>query len=55
MHDCFPKQSCMGTARNKQDNDTEERVKQKTVNMERSRAGAKRTANRGVSPTTVLG
>ena len=35
MHECFPKHSPMGTARMKEDNDTDEDGKKTGVSMER--------------------
>ena len=41
MHECFSKHSRMGTARTKQDNETDEEGKKRGVSMERSKAGTK--------------
>ena len=41
MHECFPKHLCMGTARMKEDKETEEKYKQNRVKMERSKVGTK--------------
>ena len=41
MHECFPKHSRMGTARMKQDKETDEDDKKRGVSMERSKAGTK--------------
>ena len=41
MHECFPKHSRMGTARMKQDKETDEEGKKKGASMERSKAGSK--------------
>ena len=41
MHECFPKQSRMGTARMKQDNETDEDGNKRGVSMEKSKAGEK--------------
>ena len=38
-HDCYPKHSRMGTARMKEDKETEEEGKERGVSMERSKAG----------------
>ena len=40
MHECFPKHPCMGTARMKNDKETDEEGKKRGVSMERSKAGA---------------
>ena len=42
MHGCFPKQSFMGNARIKKENDTEEEGKKRRANMENSTASTKR-------------
>ena len=39
MHECFPKYLRMGTARMKEDKETEEEDKQKGVAMERNKVG----------------
>ena len=39
MDECSPKHSCMGTARNKYDQVTEEGKKKRGVSMERSKVG----------------
>ena len=41
MHECFPKQSCMGTTRMKQDSETDEESKKRGVSMERSKVSTK--------------
>ena len=41
MHECFLKHLRMGTARMKEDKDTEEDGKKRRENMEISKAGAK--------------
>ena len=41
MHVCFPKHSGMGTARMKQDKDTDEEGKKRGVSMDISKAGTK--------------
>ena len=41
MHECFPKHSCMGTAR--------EEGKKRGVSMERSKAGTKKRSPDGLS------
>ena len=41
VHEYFPKHLRMGTARTKDDNDTEDECKQKRVNMKRSKMGTK--------------
>ena len=41
MHECFPKHLRMGTARTKQDKETDEGGKKRGVSMEKSKAGAK--------------
>ena len=42
MQECFPKHSCMGTARMKYDNETDEEGKKRGVSMEKSKAGTKK-------------
>ena len=42
MHECFPKHSCMETARTKLDKDTDEESKKRGVSMERSKVGTKK-------------
>ena len=42
MHECFPKHLRMGTARMKQDKETEEKGKKRDVNLERSKAARKK-------------
>ena len=42
MHECFQKHSSMGTARTKQDKETDEDGKKRGVSMERCRAGTKK-------------
>ena len=39
IHECFPKHSRMGTARMKEDNETDEDGQKKGVSMEKSTAG----------------
>ena len=46
MHECFPKHSCMGSARMLQDKETEE-VKNRAVGMEE----VKRASNKKEAPT----
>ena len=41
MHECFPKHPCMGTARQKLGNETEEESKKRRINAERSTADTK--------------
>ena len=38
MHECFPKHLCMGTARLKKDNETQEEGKNRRMNVESSTA-----------------
>ena len=40
-HECFPTHSRMGTARMKQDKETDEEGKKRGVSVERSKAGTK--------------
>ena len=49
MHKCFPKHSCMGTARMKQDKETDEDGKKRGVSMERSKAGKIKISPDGLS------
>ena len=42
MHECFPKHSRTGTARMKQDKETDDEAKKRGVNTERSKAGRKK-------------
>ena len=49
MHECFPKHSFMGTARMKQDKETDEDGKKRGVNMEKSKAGKKKLSPDGLS------
>ena len=42
LHECFPKHLRMGTARMKQDKETEEEGKKGGVSIERSKAGTKK-------------
>ena len=49
MHKCFPIHSCMGTAKMKQDKETDEEGKKRDVSMERSKADAKKRSHDGKS------
>ena len=42
MHECFPKHSRMGTARMKEDNETDEEGKKRGVNMEKVKRARKK-------------
>ena len=46
MHECFPKHLRMGTARMKQDNETDEGGKKRGVSMEKCKAGTKKKESR---------
>ena len=50
MHECFPKHLRMGTARMKQDKETDEGGKKRGVSMEKSKAGTKKRCPDGLSP-----
>ena len=49
MHDCFPKHSCMGTARIKEDKETDEDDEKRSVSMERSKVGRNKKSPDGLS------
>ena len=46
MHECFPKQSRMGSARTKYDKETDEEGKKRGVSVERSKADTKKKSRR---------
>ena len=48
MHECFPKQSRMGTASVKKCKETDEEGKKRVVSMERSKAGTKKKSRRPI-------
>ena len=49
MHECFPKHSCMGTARMKEDKDTDEETQKRGLSMEISKVGTKERSPDGPS------
>ena len=49
MHECFPKHSRMGTARTKEDKETDEDDTKRGVSMERSKAGTNKRSPDGLS------
>ena len=49
IHECFPKHSRMGTARMKEDNETDEDGKKRGVSMEKSKAGTKERSPNSLS------
>ena len=49
MHESFPKHSRMGTARTKQDKETDEDGKKRGVSMESSKAGTNKRSPDGLS------
>ena len=49
MWECFPKHSRMGTARMKEDKETDEEGRKRGVSIERSKAGTKRRSPDGQS------
>ena len=49
LHECFPKHSRMGTARTKQDKETDEEGKKRGVSMEKSKAGTNKENPDGLS------
>ena len=49
MHECFHKHSRMGTARLKQDNETDEYGQKRGVSMEKSTAGTNKRSPDGLS------
>ena len=49
MHECFPKHSRMGTARTKEDKETDEDGKKRGLSMKRSKAGTNKRSPDGLS------
>ena len=54
MHDCFPKHSCMGTAKLKYDKETDEECKKRGVRPERSKESTKKIKKSRRPITTQL-
>ena len=49
MHECFPKQWRMGTARMKEDKETDEDGKKRGLSIERRKAGTKKRSPEGLT------
>ena len=49
MHECFPKQLRMGTARMKEDNETDKDIQKRGMSMEKSTAGTNKRSPDGLS------
>ena len=57
MHECSPKHSRMGTARTKEDKETDENGKKRAVSMERSKVGTEKRSPDGLphpSQNTII-
>ena len=49
IHKCFPKHSCMGTARMKYDKETDKDGTKRGMSMERRKAGTNKRSSVGLS------
>ena len=54
MHECFPKHLRMGTARIKQDKETDEDGKKRGVRMERGKADTKKSPDGQPNQNTII-